>query len=521
MRTRYLAAPTFALLAAGLLAACGGGGGGSGTVAPATPTPSPTPVSVSCTSSVARQAAAASSLAGSGASFATASVPLTRRPLLRGGGGIVPDQLYVTYRPSAGARSVESAERSVAVVRAVDIATVSGQTIRAITLPSGSDLTAAAASLRQSSDVADVSNVHYRKLSSDPTAGGNDPYFENVDQWYLYKTNVVKNALSSGAWNLSTGCSRVSVAVIDTGVDLSGNDTLDFAVDYAEKVLNGVVTTGNAAVQDTNGHGTNTAGLATALANNGYGFAGVGFSTHLQVYKIFPDATSSSDKQSASTSDEARAISDAVAHGASVISLSIGSAQSQGADTGEQAAIASAIANGVTVVAANGNEYPTADGQQPDYPAGYPGVIAVGASAVQNTIANSYGSITAEVVASYSNSGPTLVAPGGDATTNTDNDILHWIEGYSTTTAAYPPDKCSNSGTPPTCRVLFNGTSQATPQVAGMVALMQAYHGGPRSLTPAQVTSILTSTADSIGQPASRQGAGRVNAGRAVAAAHP
>ena len=122
-------------------------------------------------------------------------------------------------------------------------------------------------------------------------------------------------------------------------------------------------------------------------------------------------------------------------------------------------------------------------------------------------------------MSSYSNSGPTLVAPGGDASAG-DSDLLHWIEGYSTTTAAFAADRCSNSGG--VCRVLFTGTSQATPQVAGTVALMEAYHGGPRSLTPARVLQLLQQTADPLpGISSTRQGAGRLNAGNAVAAAHP
>jgi subtilisin family serine protease len=142
---------------------------------------------------------------------------------------------------------------------------------------------------------------------------------------------------------------------------------------------------------------------------------------------------------------------------------------------------------------------------------------------------NSYATITSEYVATYSNSGATLVAPGGDSssdpasdcsTSTSPCDYLHWVEGYSTTTAAFPPDKCSDSGG--VCRALFNGTSQATPQVAGTIALMEAYHGGARSLTPAQVTTMLTSTADLIpGVSSTRQGAGRLDAANAVAAAHP
>ena len=477
----------------------------------ATPTATPTPVSTatpvgSCLSSAHRMAASGGRLA-----------PRSR-------GGIVPNQLYVRYAATARATDVQSIERSSAVVRSADLGTSRGQRLRAITLAPGVDANATAASLRRSAGVVAVSPVHYRGLTGDAAAGANDQYFDNARQWYLYKTNVVKNGAGNGAWNLTTGRAGVSVAVIDTGVDLTGPNLggNDFAVDVAEKTLSGITTTGNAAVQDTNGHGTNTSGLATAQANNSYGFAGVGYSIHLQAYKIFPDGSTSGDETSASTTDEAIAINHAVAHGASVISLSLGSSPSGGPDDAEQTAIENALSNNVVVVAAAGNECPDGDGGSPDYPAAYPGVIAVGATSVNDTTANDYTTITGETIASYSNSGPTLVAPGGDPSDTSDHDLLHWIEGYSTTTDPYVPDQCTNSGSPPTCRVLFAGTSQATPQVAGTVALMESYHGGARSLTPAQVTQLLTSTADVIpGYSSARQGAGRLNAGKAVAAAHP
>src|SRR5665213_570885 len=336
-----------------VLTGCGGGGGGGGSnpVVVVTPSPTPTPGGSTCTS----VSSSGRRVAAHGAS-----------------GGVVPDRLFVTYRPSAGMRGAQSVERAANVVRAVDLGTVNGQIARAIcpfTVPRSTARTTFAA-LRQNAAVADVQPVHYRGLAGDGVA--NDALLDNVDQWYLYKTNV-----DPGAWAITHGAAAVSVAVIDTGVD---ETNVDFVFDVKERVINGQKTTGAGSVQDTNGHGTNTSGLATATTNNSYGFAGVGYSTHLQAYDIFPDATAASDCQSADTADEATAIRDAVANGASVISLSIGSAQSQGADAAEQAAVAFAIANGVTVVAAAGNEFPGTDGQQLDFPAAYPGVIAVGAS---------------------------------------------------------------------------------------------------------------------------------------------
>jgi len=431
---------------------------------------------------------------------------------------IVPNRLYVSY---SGGTNTQTIARAVNATHTIDLKATRGVAHTVVTLPAGANHDQAAAKLRAQSGVVSVANVHTRSVLGDAVA--NDPDLDPTDQWYLYKTNV-----DPTAWNITHG-SGVTIAVIDTGIDMSNTDfPASTKLIKAEAIVGGMITS---SAQDTNGHGTNVAGLAAATTNNGYGFAGVGWAVGLIDYKIFPDANAYSDCQEADTADEAAAIDDAVTSGASVISLSLGSPNANGGnfDQAEDDAVEAAIAANVTVVAANGNEYDgTGDGTLPDYPAAYPGVIGVGASAVTDSSANNYSAITSEFVASYSNSNPTLVAPGGDAsidpttdcsTANSPCDVLHWIEGYSTTTAGLPADRCSDTGG--VCAVLFNGTSQATPQVAGTAALMMAYHGGARSLSPAQIKTILTSTADSLGVSSTRQGAGRLNAGNAVAAAHP
>jgi subtilisin family serine protease len=69
---------------------------------------------------------------------------------------------------------------------------------------------------------------------------------------------------------------------------------------------------------------------------------------------------------------------------------------------------------------------------------------------------------------------------------------------------------------PTNCTALFNGTSQATPQVSAAAALLYAAAGGHHVLSPQQVKQILESTADNINDP--NQGHGRLNIYRAVAA---
>ncbi len=271
---------------------------------------------------------------------------------------------------------------------------------------------------------------------------------------------------------------------------------------------------------DTDGHGTNVAGIADADTNNDFGFAGVAFDAPMLAYRIFPTTPSggcigSSSAQCSTTDvDEASAINDAVAHGARVINLSLGATPPNCTDTVEENAVESAISRGVVVVAAAGNE--SKNGL--DCPASYPGVIAVGAEGPS-------GSSNAEAVAGYSNylngsgtgnNGAYLVAPGGVADGSTDTNDLHYVENITSSEMADAATYCKvdYAGDSNDCRGGFSGTSQATPHVVGVVSLML---GLRPALTPAQIAADLCSTAHSIGD--AKQGCGRLDAAAAVAKA--
>ncbi|BDE06330.1 hypothetical protein WPS_16060 [Vulcanimicrobium alpinum] len=427
------------------------------------------------------------------------------------GTGVDPTQVLVRYRTLAesGGRAIASRVEAAAGTRGVDAFAPAGIYQRFVAVPSGADTTSFASALRSRTEVADVFPVHKRVPLSVPPTTIIDPHGNNRDQWYLFDDGFPY------AWSYSKGDGAV-IASIDTGVDLKNTD-------LSSKVIYSIgYVTGSA--QDTNGHGTNTASIAVAATNNAFGFAGGGYNVALLAYNIFPDATATSDSQTASTSDEVKAIQDAVARKADVISLSLGAAANyypnDGFDQGEHDAVEAAIAAGVTVVAAAGND---ADGSETgtphtslDYPAAYDGVIAVGASALRTSATDTLASST-EYVTSYSQYGPNLgvVAPGGDPPSNTDQDPLHWIWNYSTSTANYAKDKCSTPSPATSCSAYFAGTSQATPQVAAVAALMIAKAGGHGSLSPARVAQIIDGTADNINDP--HQGHGRLNAYRALA----
>ncbi len=436
------------------------------------------------------------------------------------GAGVVADQLLVRYRnvgtvaqTRSRASQIELAEGATA---GTELRTVSGAYERFVRVPAGTDATAFAATLRSQRDVVDVYPVHKRFALSKPALAVSDPHANNVDQWYLFADGF------PNAWSYTRG-TGIKLAVIDTGVDLHNTDLSQNIV-----FSTGYESAGHTA-QDTNGHGTNVTGVAAAITNNALGFAGGGYNVSLYAYNVFPDATSSSHNQTATVADEVAAINDAVTKGVDVINLSLGAAEdyspNNGFDQGEHDSIEAAITAGVTVVAAAGNDADGGETGTPhtvlDYPAAYDGVIAVGASALRDNNTGVFAGST-EYVAPYSQYGPGLaiVAPGGDPG-GSDNNPLHWIWNYSTSTAAFPSDQCTYAHgtlpvTPTNCSAFFAGTSQATPQVSAAAALLLAAAGGHHTLTPAKILQLLEDTADNINDP--HQGHGRLNIYKAVAA---
>ncbi len=381
--------------------------------------------------------------------------------------------------------------------------------------------------------VRSVTPVGYRSrmtvVSNDPFYGGFGapaPYYETSStpgQWDMHVINAESgwNDVAASAPVVGT---RAPIAIVDTGVDVTHPELMGGTIVRTRCFVtfpdSSPQTTG-VYVTDTDGHGTNVAGIAAGDTDNGLGFASVTYDAKIMAYRIFPsdpsdptvcEQNSPPPQCESNVVDEAAAINDAVQNGAKVVSLSLGGSPPCDPSDPEYIAVENAIAHNVVVVAAAGNESTSAL----DCPGADPGVIAVGASAVDDSVSGS----DAQYVASYSNylsnngGGRYLVAPGGDPSGTGDPDYLHWIENIYSSTAVQAgdcgPDYDSNSSVAD-CKILIAGTSQATPHVAGAAALILAVKP---NYTPAQVATALCAGAADIGDP--KQGCGQLDAAGAV-----
>ncbi len=246
------------------------------------------------------------------------------------------------------------------------------------------------------------------------------------------------NIRAPSGWSLSTGSPAVTIAIIDTGVDLGHPD-------LSAKIVGGhdFVNNDNSA-QDDNGHGTHVAGIAAAVTNNGRGVAGVSWGARIMPVKVLDAAGNGT------FADVAAGITWAADHGAQVINLSLGGTS---ASSVLQDAVDYASAKGVVIVAAAGNY----GANFVLYPARFPNVIAVAATDSTNARAD------------FSDYGPEVdvAAPGVDI-------LSTFPGGYG----------------------YLSGTSMSTPFVAGLAAILR---GIPGSGSPDAIAFDMESTALDLG----------------------
>ncbi|CAG7655558.1 S8 family serine peptidase [Paenibacillus allorhizosphaerae] len=160
------------------------------------------------------------------------------------------------------------------------------------------------------------------------------------------------------AWDVAQGNTNITIAVVDTGVDLTHPDLQPNLVPGVNLI------SPDQPPEDNNGHGTNVAGVIAAVGNNDKGVTGVMWRARIMPIKAL-EADGSGGEQRLG-----EGIRYAVDHGAKIVVLSLGlnKYSEYMSDI-----VRYAEERDVLLVAATGNE-----ANRVKYPAAYPTVLAVG-----------------------------------------------------------------------------------------------------------------------------------------------
>lgn len=319
----------------------------------------------------------------------------------------------------------------------------------------------------------------------------NDPdYFH---QWYL------QNLKMPQVWAEATGNKNVTVAVIDSGVDVAHPDLHDnIWVNQKEILGDNIDNDNNGYIDDINGwdfidnsndpspkfeinclanktcnedgvlHGTFIAGIIGAVGNNGLGITGVNWQVKIMPLRVL------NQNGNGDTYDVERAIDYAINNGADIINLSF---VGETYDLSLQQALEKAFQKGLLIFAAAGNE--GLGGKTIDldfykmYPICHRGannekiIIGVGASDEDNKLAD---------FSNFGSSCVDIIAPGQDFySTLVFNPLSNNFNKYY-------------GGS-------YSGTSLAVPLVSGLAALVKSVKP---ALTNREIMDLILNNADNI-----------------------
>ena len=280
--------------------------------------------------------------------------------------------------------------------------------------------------------------IRYPFALSTPSTG--NPYL--VGQSVPYGIKQVQADLLP-----DTNVGNRRVCIIDSGVDRAHEDLVGNSANMTGVYDSG---TGNW-YTDQNSHGTHVAGTIAAVNNSGMGVVGVNSNQRLKLHIVKVFGASGW----AYSSTLASAANQCAQYGANVISMSLGGS---GSTTTESNTFATLASQGILSIAAAGN----AGNTSMSYPAGYSGVMSVGAVDEFKQWASF----------SQYNSKVEIAGPG--------------VSVLSTVPLAVKGVKYAN----------LSGTSMATPHVAAVAALVWSYFP---SCTGSQIRTSLGKSAQDLG----------------------
>ncbi|MBN1372712.1 MAG: S8 family serine peptidase [Anaerolineaceae bacterium] len=387
---------------------------------------------------------------------------------------ILPDEFAVQFKPDVSKQRARQIIKELGSHIIIEQRTAGYYTLA---VPEGVGLFE---TLRKFSDLDDV------EFTEPSEAGFNDALSYLPDDpnfnllWGLHNAGQVVNGVGGTAdadidcpeaWDITRGDPNVIIAVVDTGADLNHPDLVQNFLprgaedwDFAD--------VGDPSPDDTDGHGTHVAGTAAGV-DNVIGILGVAPRCRIMPLRI--NLTAGMNQNRADAINYVAAQAAAHPERRYVINCSW---KMSGDHAGVHNAIINAVNNNVVVVFAAGNANANID-VIPQYPAVYPEVIAV--AAIDQS----------DVRASFSNYGAKVdvSAPG--------------VNIYS----SYPDDTY----------MYLDGTSMASPHVAGLAALIWSRN---RTLSNQQVRQVIETTCDNIDAKnpgfVGKLGKGRINAFRSL-----
>ena len=366
--------------------------------------------------------------------------------------------------------------------------------IEHLKLPQGQSVEAAIAAFRAMAGVEAVAPNYIRHVVQSPGPPPNDPFWLDGTLWGMQKIQA------QPAWaNFGGGDGSVIVASIDTGVnynhpDLSanmwrnpleipGNGIDDDGDGYVDDVYGIDTVNHDSNPMDDEGHGTHTAGTIAAVGNNGIGVAGVSWNAKILACKFIGSDGSGTDAGALECFQYITALRN---RGENIRVSSNSWGQDRVSDPPSavlQTAIDDAGEAGILTIFGAGNDGTNND-VAPFDPASYssPSIVAVASSDMDDHRS------------SFSNYGATSVdiaAPGEQIMST------YLGNGYE----------------------VLDGTSMATPHVAGVAALLAMMN--PTLSVPA-LKSLLLDNVDQLPAWTGRVvSGGRLNAFKAASAVSP